>query len=182
MRNLRRALGTVFTILLMSMPLTALAGEQMAFKQKIIKSVQSGAFRYVTCASVDFHAPETGYVVVTASGMALFDSKFSDLTLSLKKSPAGAGPWLFTLTPGLGLTQSFTIRYVFSVTGGDDYTFYLNGTSVNGPGRNIRVETGSITAEFYPSGNVQRDGNAQGRAEQDLTEVAGSKDGRTNGR
>jgi hypothetical protein len=174
MHNLRKTLGVLLAILLVSAPLAASAAEQMAFAQKFIKSVRSGVAQFKTCASVSLLAPADGFVVVTASGMALFDSRFSDLTLTLKKKPASEGPWVFTSTPGNELTQSFTVRFVFPVSAGDNPTFFLNGVSANGPGGNIRVETGSMTAEFYTSANVQSE------APNGADNAPASKDGRTN--
>ena len=160
MSNLRRILGVVLVTLLLNLPLVASAGEQMAFAQKVLKSIRSGTSHFKTCASVSFNPPADGFVVVTASGMALFDSRFSDLTLTLVRSPATRGPWVFTLTPGAELSQAFAVRFVFPVSAGVKRTYFLNGVSANGPGGTIDVQTGSMTVEFYASANVQSDATA----------------------
>ena len=155
MRNLRKILIIVFVIMLLNVPLVASAGEQMAFAQKFFRSIHSGSTPFKKCASVTFKAPADGFVVVTASGMALFDSDRSDLSLTLHKKAATRGPWVFTVNPGDQLAQAFTVRFVFPVTSGSNPTFFLNGASANGPGGVIDVQTGSITVEFYASANVQ---------------------------
>jgi hypothetical protein len=43
---------------------------------------------------------------------------------------------------------------VFSVVAGEN-TFYLNAQSNNGNGSSIGVQTGSLTAEWYPASEVQ---------------------------
>jgi hypothetical protein len=174
MINRKQCLATLLLGVAVSIALPALAAEQLAYQQKVIKKVRSGARSYVTCASVNFTPPQDGAVVVTASGMAVFDAAFSDLTLSLKTAPASKGPWVYSLTPGEGLLQGYTVRYVFSVTGNKPYTFYLNGTSANGPGKNILVETGSITAEFYSNSDVQAGATRAAAA------ASGAADGRSN--
>jgi len=174
MLNRKKWLAALLVVAAVLVTLPALAAEQLSYQQKFVKKVRSGARSYVTCASVNFTPPQDGAVVVTASGMAVFDAVFSDLTLTLKTAPASKGPWVYTLTPGEGLLQGYTVRYVFSVAGGKSYTFYLNGTSANGPGKNILVETGSITAEFYTNTDVQLG------ATRAAPTAGGAADGRSN--
>jgi hypothetical protein len=147
-------LGILLVLMLVNVPLVASAGEQMVFAEKFLKSIRSGTTPFRTLASVRFNVPADGFVVVTASGMALFDSDRSDLTLTLHKRAAARGPWVFTVNPGVQLSQAFTVRQVFPVSAGGNPTFFLNGASTNGPGGFIDVQTGSITVEFYASANV----------------------------
>lgn len=142
-------LGVVFA----SVP--ALAQENFAFREQRIKSVSPGSCDFVTCASVPFTAPEDGFVVVTASGVAFFRHSRSFLELTLDTRPAKRGAWIFDLTPGWNLSQTYSPRMVFPVEAGVSNTFFLNGRSCNGPGGRISVQTGSITAEFHPASSVQ---------------------------
>jgi hypothetical protein len=155
MRNLKKILGVLLVIILVNVPLVASAGEQMVFAEKFVKSIRSGRTPFRKLAPVKFNVPADGFVVVTASGMALFDSDLSDLTLTLHKKAATRGPWVYTVNPGVQLSQAFTVRHVFPVSAGGNPTFFLNGASANGPGGFIDIQTGSITVEFYASANVQ---------------------------
>jgi len=128
------------------------AGSQMALKQSIISSVQSHNRAWKNCGSVSFTAPSNGYVVVTASGQAGFDSGDyeADLYLSIAKSAGVEGPWVFGITPGSEPVQTYTVRRAFTINEGQTITFYLNGSSMWGAGRTISVETSILSAEFYP--------------------------------
>ncbi len=152
----RRAVVVLLVVVLTgSLALEALAAERMAFRQDSMRKLTSGSRVWKNVASVPFTPPEDGYVVVTASGMVGFDAEVSSLTLSLDTKPAVRGPWVFTLTPGYQLFQTYSVRYVFPVKTGVKNTFYLNGLSWDGFGRSISIENGSITVEFYASGNVR---------------------------
>jgi hypothetical protein len=177
MVNRKKCLASLFLATVLGLSVSAWAGEKLAFQTKIIKTLNSGSQTFVTCTSVSLTAPSNGVVVVTASGMALFDSRFSDLTLTLRTKPAARGPWVFSLSPGAELVQAFTVRYVFPVTAGTPRTFFLNAISANGPGGIISVETGSITAEFYSNANVQA---SPALTPQAPGGSAGSSDGRSN--
>ncbi|MBP8645273.1 MAG: hypothetical protein KBH99_04040 [Syntrophobacteraceae bacterium] len=139
-----------------SLALDVLAGEQMAFQQGRIRSMPSGEGIWKTLTSIPFRPPQDGYVVVTASGMVLFDSEASSLTLTLSTTPAGKSKsdWVFSLTPGFQLLQAYTIRYVFPVKAKEKKKYYLNAMSWDGPRNSIRIENGLLTVEFYAGGNV----------------------------
>ena len=133
----------------------AFAQEDFAFREQKIKDVFPGDCDFVRCAAVPFTAPEDGFVVVTASGVAFFNNSRSFLELTLDTRPAERGAWIFDLTPGWNLSQTFSPRMVFPVEAGVANTFYLNGRSCKGPGGRISVQTGSITAEFHPAATTQ---------------------------
>jgi hypothetical protein len=106
------------------------------------------------------NAPRAGFVVVTASGMAYFNSfSPSSLILTLGRNPAAVGTWKHTLSPGVTPYQSYSVQAVFRVQAGPQ-TFHLNAASCEGDGRVIGVQTGSLTAEFYPNGSVQENSTA----------------------
>ena len=143
----------------------------MAFKQFLKPTIPSGSRTWFGCGSVTLNAPDAGYVVVTASGMAWFSDPYRrpTLTLTIAKSRAVKGPWIFTLTPGVQPYQTYTVRLVFQVATGQN-TFYLNAESNDGAGFNIGVQTGSLTAEWYPSSDVQPSAAAQAGAAQPAPE------------
>ena len=58
------------------------------------------------------------------------------------------------VTPGTEPVQTYTVRRTFSVAANSVTTFFLNGSSVNGNGSNISVQTSCITVEFYPASSV----------------------------
>ena len=93
------------------------------------------------------------------------------LTLTLATTSALNGPWIFTLSPGRQPYQTYTVRMVFSVDAGEN-TFYLNAQSNNGNGSSIGVQTGSLTAEWYPAGDVQPPTAARAGAEPIVTQGA----------
>jgi hypothetical protein len=140
-------------VVLASVP--ALAQEDFAFREQFIKNVSPGSCDFVRLASVPFTAPEDGFVVVTASGVAFFNNSRSFLELTLDTRPARRGAWIFDLTPGWNLSQTYSPRMVFPVEAGVANTFFLNGRSCKGPGGRISVQTGSITAEFHPTTTAQ---------------------------
>ena len=150
----RAGIGFFCLLCLVFTSLHSHAADKMAFRQEIIRNVRSGAQTWANCGSVTIVPPAKGYVVVTASGMAFFDTDFSDLSLTLATKSARRGSWVYGVTPGFQLVQNYTVRSVFAVKKDRSYTFYLNGISANGPGRHISVQTGSITAEFYKGSNV----------------------------
>ncbi|HOV85532.1 MAG TPA: hypothetical protein PLM79_04160 [Syntrophobacteraceae bacterium] len=156
---MKRFLPLVCAILLVLtvswVPSHSFAGETMAYKLQEQASMYSGSGSWKRCAGVVITPPKKGYVVVTASGMAAFDHRDSSLTLTLSTNN-GKGPWIFSLSPGTMGLQTYTVRMVFPVTGGTAQRFNLNGASYDGPGGTIKVQTGSITAEFYPSANVTK--------------------------
>jgi hypothetical protein len=153
------AITAVSVALTLILGLSAHAGEILAFKQQQLKFVRPAANFYVKCASVTIKAPqEKGYVVVTATGTSLFDvtSTNADLVLTLATQAQVAGPAISVVTPGFPALQSWTVRYVFFVQAGATATYYLNGKSTVGRGSSISVETNSMTAEFYPTSQTQR--------------------------
>ena len=143
----------------------ATAGQEMAYSELLKKTIPSGSGRWYSCGSVTFNAPSAGSVIVTASGMAWFNSLYPTLTLTLATTSAVKGPWIFTLSPGNQPYQTYSVRMVFSVDAGEN-TFYLNAQSNNGNGATIGVQTGSLTAEWYPASDVQTSTAAQVGAEQ----------------
>lgn len=159
-------------VVLVSVP--ALGQEDFAFREQKIKKLYPPDCDFVKCASVPFTAPEKGFVVVTASGMAKFNNSDSFLQLTLATKPATEGDWIFDLTPGWNLTQTYSVRMVFPVEADQAKTFYLNGTACKSPQGRISVETGSITAEFHPESSVQ--GQALGLEPQ---EAKSKQEGRT---
>jgi hypothetical protein len=155
----RRKMIVVFiaaTLLVSVAELPAIAGQTMAYNQLLKATIPSGRGYWVNCGSVTLNAPDVGFVVVTASGMAWFNGYYSNptLTLTLAQSGAVQGPWIFTLTPGVRAYQTYEVRMVFPVVGGIN-TFYLNAESNNGNGAAIGIQTGSLTAEWYAAGDVQ---------------------------
>ena len=153
----RRVMMAVFIVVMAALTtIPADAGDLLAFKRKLPTVViQSGTCFWVQCGSIQITAPEEGFVVVTASGMAYTRSLSpSSLTLTLGKDPAVQGVWMHTLSPGRTPYQSYNAEMTFSVNPGLN-TFFLNARSCDGDGRNIGVQTGSLTAEFYPTAGVQ---------------------------
>lgn len=135
---------------------TAFAGSTMAFSQGVSVWVNANSCAWKRCASVPINVTEPGYVVVTASGMATFNSN-AVLALTLGTTPAARGDWQFWVTAAEPMPsyQSFTVRRVFQVTTPQVYNFYLNANSCRNPPGRMHVETGSITAEFYPEADVE---------------------------
>lgn len=152
----------VVAALLLAVAAPSEAGSRLAFQKDLFGNVRSDNPNWVICGQVKFKAPSKGTVVVTASGQALFNSSdfTADLYLSLSKTPNVGGPWVFGITPGTEPVQTYTVRRTFPVNGNTTTTFYLNGSSVNGNGHNISVQTSCITVEFYASGNVQTSAEA----------------------
>lgn len=140
------------------------AAESMAFTERAQRIVRD--LFYVQCATVSIVPPANGFVVVTATGVSSFPFETSMLQLTLARRAAVEGPWRFNISPGFPLSQSYSIRMVFPVTGGVRSTFFLNGRNRGGFIGPISVETGSMTAEFYRSANVTQLGApAFGQAE-----------------
>jgi len=151
----------------------ATAGQEMAYSELLKTTIPSGSQTWFSCGSVTFNAPSAGAVIVTASGMAWFKNLYvpPTLTLTLATTSAVTGPWIFTLSPGKQPYQTYTVRMVFSVDAGEN-TFYLNAQSNNGNGSTIGVQTGSLTAEWYPASDVQTSTAASVGAEQIAPENA----------
>lgn len=151
----------------------ATAGQEMAFSELLKTTIPSGSRTWFECGSVSFNAPSAGSVIVTASGMAWFNNRCvaPTLTLTLATTSAVNGPWIFTLSPGKQPYQTYSVRMVFSVDAGEN-TFYLNAQSNNGNGSSIGVQTGSLTAEWYPASDVQTSTAASAGAEQIAPESA----------
>ncbi len=148
------------------------AAETLAFSQKQTVWVGSGGSAgWKQCASVTINVDGPGYVVVTASGMATFGSN-TVLDLSLATQSAQFGPWQFWLTAAPPFTsyQAYNVRMVFKVGSAGAKTFFLNGKSVFG-GAAMHVETGSMTAEFYPNASVQPPAAAPKGAQQDQKQL-----------
>jgi hypothetical protein len=146
------------SVMLISAP--SFAGTKLAVKQKFAnRNVAGGAGTWLGLASVQITVPGPGSVVVTADGMAIFNSD-AFLTVSLgAKNTFQDGDWLFTLSPGPAPNlnyQTYCARMVFPVSAAGTYTFYFRGISdhPSQPGK-ITVQTGSMTAEFYSKANVQ---------------------------
>jgi hypothetical protein len=157
-----RKMGTATLVLSLVMLCSApsFAGTKLAFKQQFAdRYVSAGACTWKGLGNVKIAVPGAGYVVVTAAGMTSFDSD-AFLTVSLgAKSSFQTGDWLFTLSPGPAPNlnyQSYSARMVFPVSTAATYTFHFRGRSC-APSQTgtILVQTGSMTAEFYPSANVQ---------------------------
>ena len=151
----------------------ATAGQEMAYSELLKTTIPSGSQTWFSCGSVTFNAPSAGSIIVTASGMAWFKNLNvpPTLTLTLATTSAVTGPWIFTLSPGKQPYQTYTVRMVFSVDAGEN-TFYLNAQSNNGNGSTIGVQTGSLTAEWYPASDVQTSTAASVGAEQIAPENA----------
>ena len=157
MRLTCKGVVAVITTMLLIITIAAVhatAGQEMAYSELLKKTIRSGSQKWYSCGSVTINAPSAGSVIVTASGMAWFNSLYPTLTLSLARTSAVKGAWIFTLSPGNQPYQTFTVRMVFSVVAGEN-TFYLNAQSNNGNGSSIGVQTGSLTAEWYPASEVQ---------------------------
>jgi hypothetical protein len=152
------ALTLAFTVLT---AVPSFAGDILAFKTALpTRTLAAGGCVWITAGSLSVNAPRAGYVVVTASGMAYFNSiSASSLTLTLGRNPAAAGVWKYTLSPGLTPYQTYNLQMVFKVQAGPQ-NFFLNAASCDGDGRVIGVQTGSFTAEFYPNGSVQENRTA----------------------
>ena len=164
-------IGAVLIIAIAAVQATA--GLEMAFSELLKTTIPSGSRTWFECGSVTFNAPSAGSVIVTASGMAWFNNRCGSptLTLTLATTSALNGPWIFTLSPGRRPYQTYTVRMVFSVDAGEN-TFYLNAESNNGNRSPIGVQTGSLTAEWYPTSAVQASTAAPEGAEQIAPEYA----------
>jgi hypothetical protein len=156
MQRRRTIIVLVASLVFLTAAAPALAYVEMAYEEKQTIQVASGSSTFAECASVAMTAPKDGYVMVTATGFAFFNSTNSNLVLALGTASASAGPsWAIRLNPGANLEQSFAIRTVFPVQKKQSYTFYLNGVSETGGGGNITVHTGTITAEFFKKNKAQ---------------------------
>ncbi|MGA2401604.1 MAG: hypothetical protein ABSG91_07835 [Syntrophobacteraceae bacterium] len=167
------AVVAVAALLVVAAAVPAVAGQTIAFSQQLKTNIRSGRGVWISCGSVTLNAPAAGYVVVTASGMAWFDSYAPPtLTLTLAKTKAAKGPWIFTLTPGRLPYQTYTVRYVLQVNAGSN-TFYINAESNDGDWwGSIGVQTGSLTAEWYPASAAQVSGAAQAATAREAPENA----------
>jgi hypothetical protein len=165
--------GLLLAMVTLAAATPSLAGQVMAYKEKLGAGpnylyVAAGACTWKNVAPIKITVPEKGYVIVTASGSAYFNSD-AILTLSLgAMNTYQRGDWLFSLTPGPAPFlnyQSFSPRIAFPVAAAGTYTFYLRGRSCapSEPGR-ITVQTGSITAEFYAAADVQPPASLQAPA------------------
>lgn len=139
------------------------AGDDLAFRQDIFANVQSNSRIWTNIGSVQYTAPAGGYVVVSASGQAIFNPNdiFADVYLTLTQAPAARGPWVFGLSWGSEPVQTFTIKRVFQVKGGKNVAFHLNAISINGDRRAINMETSVIAVEFYPKSDVTPQASGQ---------------------
>lgn len=149
-------LGALLLAMVIANTTPAFAGNTMGFTQGVSQWVSANACQWTTIGDVTINTPGSGFVVVTASGMASFNTN-AILELTLSTNPAEQGDWVFWLTaaPPMPTFQSFTVRMVFEVTGAGLQTFYLNGEGCNRKRGKMHVETGSITAEFYDTADVQ---------------------------
>jgi len=156
MTTRKATIAALVMVLIAFTAITSFAGEILAFKTQLPQvTIRSGSCTWVACGSIRVNAPQDGHVVVTASGMAFFEGvRATSLTLTLAKASAIGGAWKYTLSPGVTPYQTYSVQMVFPVRAGLQ-TFHLNGRSCNGGGRIIGVQTGSLTAEFYPDINVQ---------------------------
>ncbi len=154
--RLKRFGIAVFALILLAGAVPLNAAEKLVYKQGIFAKVFSGGNTWVNCGFVSITPPEDGAVVVTMSGMVGFDDTLSDLALTIAIGPAKRGLWVFGVTPGYQLVQSFSIRRVFQVQANKTVKYFLNAASFNGPGHAISIQTGSMTAEFYATQNVQQ--------------------------
>lgn len=152
--------AALFTALAMMVSVPAFAGTKLAYKQKFeTVTLNGGSCSWRALGNVSMNVPGPGYVVVTAAGMAFFESD-AFLTVSLGAGTSyRSGDWLFTLSPGPGPNlnyQTFSARMVFPVSAAGPRTFYFRGRSCSPsqPGA-IGVQTGSITAEFYARPTTQ---------------------------
>jgi hypothetical protein len=150
-------LGALLLVMAIANVTPASAASTMGFTQGVSQWVSANASQWTTIGDVTIDAPGPGFVVVTASGMASFNTN-AILELTLSTNPAEQGDWVFWLTaaPPMPTFQSFTVRMVFEVSGAGLQTFYLNGEGCNRRRGKMHVETGSITAEFYDTADVQQ--------------------------
>lgn len=185
----RIRIAALFLALVMIFSPPSFAGTKLAFKGPIAtRNVSAGACIWKALGNVKITVPGAGYVVVTADGMASFDSD-AFLTVSLgATSSFQTGDWLFTLSPGPAPNlnyQTYCARMVFPVSAAGTHTFYFRGRSCP-PSKTgtIRVQTGSITAEFYSKANVQpqalpasetEDATPESQTEQAAPEVEGER-------
>ena len=146
-----------------SSPVLAGSGAYEMFFDKGFETagVQEGA-GFKNCASIQVKKiPHNGYVIVTASGAAMFGNASQVLYLTLAKTGDDNGSMVWPVVPGQGddgLYQSWCVRYVFPVNKKEPQTFYLNAeyketTAIEGSGE-IQVEVGSFTAEFFKRNKV----------------------------
>lgn len=173
--HLRKVLiAAVIVAMTGTLSIPVFAGSKMAYKRFIEAKTTSGSSHWMEAASVSINAPSSGYVVVSASGMTTFyyanDRDYPSLTLTLGKTSAAKGQWIFTQTPGAQPFQTFDVRMVFNVNKGTN-KFYLNAASFDGTGGDISIETGSMTVEFYASSNVQPQAAPAGTDEMPQTET-----------
>ncbi len=149
-------ISAIFLALVMTTATTAFGAEILAFSKAFTPVIGARSKSWQQVATVTINVPEAGYVVVTASGMSSFSSN-AILLLTLATKSAVLGPWQFRVTaaPPVPTYQSYAVRQVFKVSAGSR-TFYLNaqGLAFN-PSGQISVETGTMTAEFYASADVQ---------------------------
>ncbi len=156
MKRWMTVIGTLLLVMVVANATPVFAGTTMGFTQGVSQWVNARKCQWTTIGSVSINAPGPGYVVVTASGMSTFNTN-AILELTLSTNPAARGDWVFWLTaaPPMPTFQTFTVRMVFEVGAAGVQTYYLNGEGCNYKRGKMHVETGSITAEFYDTVDVQ---------------------------
>lgn len=167
MKHRKTGIFSLCLLILAISTVAASAGENMAFRQGAMTTINANGCAWKRCAFVPINVPGRGFVVVTASGMASFTSN-AVLELTLGRTAAAKGDWQYWLTAAEPMPsyQSFTVRRVFPVTSPKVYYYYLNGRACDNPSGSMHVEVGSITAEFYPA--ALADSSPEPKAKQPL--------------
>lgn len=156
--------------LMAAFSVSAYAGEILSYKRQLaLQYLPSDDCRFKTLHSITIDVPGPGVVVISATGMAYFKTdRYPSLTLSPATEPAEKGLWVYTLTPGEQPYQAYSVSMVFKVSRKGKKTYYVNGASCDGGAGTVEIQTGVLTAEFFPGDNVE-----------DRSEVVEHLDGQT---
>lgn len=161
-------MSTLVFLLAMALSTPALAGWgdiELFYKARpgcIVEPMDPIDYRWgYQCASLTIEkAPQNGFVIVTATGNAIFDHPSTILNLTLLDQK-GYRVRAFSVTPGEGLKQSWSVRWIYPVKNKAPYAFFLYGQYENNsdnPPEHQRICLRYIlmTAEFFKSNKVQR--------------------------